>query len=153
MSWTRQGSNRRAHWAWPSQAKNRLSALSAIMLFLLVAPSTSKPTDNRENTLVRDNAELASLEARYAVWRSAAGEDVVQAAAFADFGRGTNTNAASPDPDTLGSLGLGIIWNMFRGSRFEIYWGIPLDHDPRIRPSGGNLQDSGIHLQLIVEVL
>src|SRR2546428_2022494 len=107
----------------------------------------------RENTLVRDNAELATLEARYAIWRSAAGADVVQAAAFGDFGRGTNTNAASPDPDTLGSLGLGVIWNMFRGSRFEIYWCIPLDHDPRIRPSGGNLQDSGIHLQLIVEVL
>ncbi len=104
----------------------------------------------RENTLVRDNAELASLEARYAVWRSAAGEDVVQAAAFADFGRGTNTNAASPDPDTLGSLGLGVIWNIMRGSRFEIYWGVPLNH---ITTPGGNLQDSGVHLQLVVEVL
>jgi hemolysin activation/secretion protein len=104
----------------------------------------------RENTLVRDNAELASLEARYAVWRSAAGEDVVQAAAFADFGRGTNTNADSPDPDTLGSLGLGVIWNIMRGSRFEVYWGVPLNH---ITTPGGNLQDHGVHLQLIVEVL
>ena len=104
----------------------------------------------RENTLVRDNAEIAGLEARYAVWRSAAGEDVVQAAAFADFGRGTNTNAASSDPDTLGSLGLGVIWNIMRGSRFEIYWGIPLNH---ITTADGNLQDHGVHLQLIVEVL
>jgi len=104
----------------------------------------------RENTLVRDNAELATLEARYAVWRSAAGEDLVQAAAFADFGRGTNTNAASSDPDTLGSLGLGVIWNIMRGSRFEIYWGIPLNH---ITTADGNLQDSGVHLQLVVEVL
>jgi hemolysin activation/secretion protein len=104
----------------------------------------------RENTLVRDNAELASLEARYAVWRSAAGEDVVQAAAFADFGRGTNTNAASADPDTLGSVGLGVIWNIMRGSRFEVYWGMPLNH---ISTSGGNLQDSGVHLHLVVEVL
>ena len=104
----------------------------------------------RENTLVRDNAEIAGLEARYAVWRSAAGEDVVQAAAFADFGRGTNTNAATAAPDTLGSLGLGIIWNMFRGSRFEIYWGIPLNH---IKTADGNLQDHGVHLQLVVEVL
>jgi hemolysin activation/secretion protein len=104
----------------------------------------------RENTLVRDNAELASLEARYAVWRSAAGEDVVQAAAFADFGRGTNTNAASSDPDTLGSVGLGVIWNIMRGSRFEIYWGNQLNH---ITTAGGNLQNHGVHLQLIVEVL
>ena len=99
---------------------------------------------------MRDNAEIAGLEARYAVWRSAAGEDVVQAAAFADFGRGTNTNAATAAPDTLGSLGLGIIWNMFRGSRFEIYWGIPLNH---IKTADGNLQDHGVHLQLVVEVL
>jgi hemolysin activation/secretion protein len=104
----------------------------------------------RENTLVRDNAEMASLEARYAVWRSAAGEDLVQTAAFADFGRGTNTNAASADPDTLGSLGLGIIWIMFRGSRFEVYWGVPLNH---ISTQDGNLQDHGVHLQLVVEVL
>ena len=104
----------------------------------------------RENTLVRDNAELASLEARYAVWRSAAGEDLVQAAAFADFGRGTNTNAATAAPDTLGSLGLGVIWNIMRGSRFEVYWGIPLNH---ITTPDGNLQDHGVHLQLVVEVL
>jgi hemolysin activation/secretion protein len=104
----------------------------------------------RENTLVRDNAVLASLEGRFAVWRSAAGEDQVQMAAFADFGRGTNTNAASPDPDTLGSLGLGVIWNIMRGSRFEVYWGVPLDHIPT---PGGNLQDYGLHLQLVVEAL
>ncbi len=104
----------------------------------------------RENTLVRDNAELATLEARYAVWRSAAGEDLVQAAAFADFGRGTNTNAATASPDTLGSLGIGFIWNIMRGSRFEIYWGIPLNH---ITTADGNLQDHGVHLQLVVEVL
>jgi hemolysin activation/secretion protein len=104
----------------------------------------------REYTLVRDNAELASLEARYAVWRSAAGEDVVQTAAFADFGRGTNTNAATDAPDTLGSLGIGVIWNIMRGSRFEVYWGIPLNH---ISTPGGDLQDHGLHLQLVVEVL
>ena len=104
----------------------------------------------RENTLVRDNAVLASLEGRLAVWRSAAGEDQVHLAAFADFGQGTNTNAASADPDTLGSLGLGIIWNIMRGSRFEVYWGVPLDHIPT---PGGNLQDHSLHLQLVVEVL
>lgn len=104
----------------------------------------------RENTLVRDNAEIAALEARYAVWRSAVGEDLVQTAAFADFGRGTNTNAATATPDTLGSLGIGVIWTIMRGSRFEIYWGIPVNH---ISTAGGDLQDHGLHLQLIVEVL
>jgi len=106
----------------------------------------------RENTLVRDNAVLVSLEARVPVIPSVLGEDRVLVAAFGDFGRGTNTNADSPDPDALGSLGLGVIWNIMRGSRFEVYWGVPLDHIPTPGP-GGNLQDHGVHLQLFVEVL
>ena len=53
-------------------------------------------------------------------------------------------------PDTLGSLGLGVIWNIMQGSRFEVYWGIPLNH---ISTQGGNLQDHGLHLQLVVEAL
>jgi hemolysin activation/secretion protein len=102
----------------------------------------------RENTLVRDNAVLASLELRVPVLRSGLGEDIVQLAPFADFGRGTNTKADSPDPDTLASVGIGLIWNIWRGSRFEVYWGQELNH---ISTPGGNLQDHGLHLQLVVE--
>jgi hemolysin activation/secretion protein len=104
----------------------------------------------RENTLVRDNAVMGSLEARIPVLRSVWGDERVMVAPFADVGRGTNTNAASPDPDTLASLGLGVIWNIMRGSRFEVYWGQQLNHIPS---ANGNLQDHGVHLQLVVEVL
>lgn len=105
----------------------------------------------RENTLVRDNALLGSLEARIPVLPSVLGEDRVMVAPFADVGRGTNTNAASPDPDTLASYGLGAIWNIMQGSRFEIYWGLQLK--PVSPTTSGNLQDHGVHLQLVVEVL
>jgi hemolysin activation/secretion protein len=104
----------------------------------------------RENTLVRDNAVMGSLEPRIPLFRSVLGEDRVQMAPFVDIGRATNTNAASPDPDTLASLGLGLIWNIMQGSRFEVYWGNQLNHIPA---AGGNLQDHGLHLQLVVEAL
>jgi hemolysin activation/secretion protein len=104
----------------------------------------------RENTLVRDNAVMGSLEMRIPVLRSLLGDERVMVAPFVDVGRGTNTNAASPDPDTLASIGLGLIWNIMRGSRFEIYWGNQLNHIPT---PGGNLQDHGLHLQLVVEAL
>jgi hypothetical protein len=35
-------------------------------------------------------------------------------------------------------------------ARFEVYWGQQLNH---VRGGEGNLQDHGIHLQLVVQVL
>ena len=103
----------------------------------------------RENTLVQDNAILLSLETRVPILRSSLGEDIVLLAPFVDFGRGTNTNAPSPDPDSLGSVGIGLIWNIMAGSRFEVYWGQELNHIPS---QGGSLQDSGVHLQLVLKL-
>jgi hemolysin activation/secretion protein len=104
----------------------------------------------RENTLVRDNALLFSFEPRFAVLRSAVGRDIVQIAPFFDYGYAWNRQIATPDPKTLTSLGLGLIWNILAGSRFEVYWGQSLYPVPT---KGGNLQDHGVHMQLIVEVL
>jgi hemolysin activation/secretion protein len=104
----------------------------------------------RENTLVRDNALLFSLEPRVAVLRSAIGRDIVQIAPFVDYGYAWNRQVSTPDPKTLASLGLGLIWNILRGSRFEVYWGQSLYPVPT---KGGNLQDHGVHMQLVVEVL
>ncbi|HEY3196608.1 MAG TPA: ShlB/FhaC/HecB family hemolysin secretion/activation protein [Nitrospirales bacterium] len=103
----------------------------------------------RENTLVQDNAILLSLETRVPILRSALGEDIVLLAPFADFGRGTNTNAPSADPDSLGSVGMGLIWNIMAGSRFEVYWGQQLNHIPS---PGRTVQDSGVHLQLVLQL-
>ncbi len=103
----------------------------------------------RENTLVQDNAILLSLETRVPVLRSSLGEDIVMLAPFMDFGRGTNTNAPSADPDTLVSAGIGLIWNIMAGSRFEIFWGQELNHIPSV---GGSKQDSGVHIQAVVQL-
>ncbi len=106
----------------------------------------------RENTLVRDNGFLASLESRIPLLKFASGEDMLQFAQFIDLGRAWLSRTSTPSPETLASVGLGIRWNVLprERARFELYWGVPLNHVPH--PSG-NLQDHGIHLQVIVQAL
>ncbi|MBH0200575.1 MAG: ShlB/FhaC/HecB family hemolysin secretion/activation protein [Nitrospira sp.] len=104
----------------------------------------------RENTLIRDNAFLASLETRIPLLRFASGEEMLQFAQFVDLGHAWVSRGNTPDPQTLASVGLGLRWNVLprERARFELYWGVPLNHVPH--PSG-NLQDYGIHLQAVVQ--
>ena len=105
----------------------------------------------REYTLIRDNAALASFEARVPVYTTKAGVDAVFLAPFFDIGHGWQTSAATPTspPKTLASVGLGLIWNGFwRDSHFEVYWGKQLRN---IETGRDNIQDHGVHLQLVVE--
>ncbi len=106
----------------------------------------------RENTLVRDDAVLASFESRFPLLRFASGEDRVQFAQFVDFGHAWNAKGSTPDPQTLASVGAGLRWMILpqERARFEVYWGQQLNH---VRSGEGNLQDHGIHLQLVVQVL
>ena len=106
----------------------------------------------RENTLIRENAFLASIESRFPVISYVTGEPLLQFAQFIDLGRAWNAKGTTPDPQTLASIGLGLRWNILPRdrARFELYWGLPLNHVPH---PPGNLQDHGIHLQLVVQVL
>ena len=106
----------------------------------------------RENTLVRDDAVLASFESRFPLLRFASGEDRLQFAQFVDFGHAWNAKGDTPDPQTLASIGAGLRWMILpqERARFEVYWGQQLNH---VRSGEGNLQDHGIHLQLVVQVL
>jgi hemolysin activation/secretion protein len=106
----------------------------------------------RENTLVRDNGFLASLESRIPLLKFASGEDMLQFAQFVDLGRAWLSRTSTPAPETLASVGLGMRWNVLPRdrARFELYWGVPLNHVPH---PAGNLQDHGIHLQVVVQAL
>ncbi|MEE9534559.1 MAG: ShlB/FhaC/HecB family hemolysin secretion/activation protein, partial [Acidimicrobiia bacterium] len=107
----------------------------------------------RENQLVRDNAFLASLETRIPVIRDKPWADFVQIVPFVDFGQAWNTKTPTPDPQNLASIGLGLRWAVTLTSpfslrpEFELYWGYPLVD---VETVGGDLQDSGIHLQFVV---
>ena len=102
----------------------------------------------REFTLLRDNAFLGSLEARIPVYTSAIGEELVYLVPFFDYGRSWNTKVETPSPEWLASVGVGAIWNFWRGSRIEVYWGQRLNHVPNPHT---NVQDEGVHMQLVVE--
>ena len=102
----------------------------------------------REFTVLADNVFLGSLEARIPVYTSAIGEELLYLVPFFDYGRAWNTNVVNPSPEWLASVGAGAIWNIWRGSRFEVYWGQRLNH---LDNPHTNIQDEGVHLQLVVE--
>lgn len=155
-------------WLGQAQAVKRLENWWGIQLFGRVAaqvandrlfPLEQMPVGGRfsvrgyrENTLVRDDAVLASFESRFPLLRFASGEDRLQFAQFVDFGHAWNAKGDTPDPHTLASVGVGLRWTILpqERARFEVYWGQQLNH---VRGGEGNLQDHGIHLQLVVQVL
>ena len=82
------------------------------------------------------------------LYRSAIGEELLYLVPFFDYGRAWNTQVVTPSPEWLASTGVGAIWNFWRGSRFEVYWGHRLNH---VSNPHTNLQDSGVHVQLVVQ--
>ena len=105
----------------------------------------------REFSQLGDNAFLGSIETRIPVYTSAIGEELVYLVPFFDYGRAWNTNTViTTSPEWLASAGVGTIWNFWRGSRFELYWGQRLN--PPTQAKHTNMQDYGVHMQLVVEV-
>ena len=103
----------------------------------------------REFTQLGDNAFLGSIETRIPLYTSAIGEELLYLVPFFDYGRAWNTHVTNPSPEWLASAGVGAIWNFWRGSRFEVYWGQRLNPPAQARHT--NLQDYGVHVQLVVE--
>ncbi len=107
----------------------------------------------RENQLVRDNAFIFSVEPRIPVLPSIIGPQVtLHFAPFIDVGRSWNAEFNTPPPQTLASIGAGIRLAFFNRAFANVYWGQQLNHvdDP---PPGGNLQDHGLHVQFLLNVL
>lgn len=104
----------------------------------------------RENQVVRDNAFLYSVEARIPFLPGMLGPVALHFAPFLDVGRAWVAKGITPTPDTLASIGLGLRASLAQRAHFNIYWGLPLNHVPT---TGGDIQDSGIHMQLVVNVL
>jgi len=102
----------------------------------------------RENQLVRDNGFVASLEFRIPVFFNEDGQSHLQLAPFIDYGRSWNRERPTADPETISSAGLGILWDPHRKFHAEAYFaknfrkitGESNEHD---------LQDSGVHLQMV----
>jgi hemolysin activation/secretion protein len=107
----------------------------------------------RENTFVRDNALVLSAEARLPVARNVRWADYVEIAPFVDAGKAWNSNSPGDRAPYITSAGVGLRWGarlpgtLPLRAQFEVYWGYPFR---RVFTGGSNLQDQGIHFNLIV---
>lgn len=102
----------------------------------------------RENTLIRDNGVIGSLEWRVPFWVETNGRTVLEAGPFVDLSYSWNTNRGEIGPKELSSVGLGLHWRPIDQVHFELYWGKELDDIDY--PGHDQLQDAGVHVGLEV---
>ncbi len=109
----------------------------------------------RENTLVRDNGLILSLETRVPIVRNRPWADYIELAPFFDFGKAWNVNSSTQGSpiESLSSIGIGLRWGVTvpwvvsARPSLEFYWGHPFRDIPT---PGGNLQDDGISFRFAV---
>jgi hemolysin activation/secretion protein len=114
----------------------------------------------RELSLLRDNAFLFSIEPRLPIsrWLFGQREDLFQLAPFFDYARAWAAKDSTEAPKSLMSVGVGLRTNFLPNNRgyFELYWGYRLrgagTNDPPYITTG-NLQDHGVHLQVVLQPL
>lgn len=106
----------------------------------------------RENLLVRDEAFIASLEARVPIVQNERWADYLQLAPFVDYGRGANVDTQTTGPKDISSIGTGVRWgaSLLKApfelkADAELYWGYQLRD---LNRSHDDLQDNGIHVQV-----
>lgn len=112
----------------------------------------------RELSLLRDNAFLFSIEPRLPVsrWLFGAREDLLQVAPFFDYARAWSAKDSTEAPKSLMSVGVGLRTAFLPKNQgyFELYWGYRLrgsgTNDPPYSTTG-NMQDHGIHLQVVLQ--
>lgn len=85
-----------------------------------------------ENTLVRDDCFVASLEFRMPAYQlplagvsRGPNEGQVQLAAFADYGRAKNKGEFDLEPNSIYSAGVGVRWDPSAKIHAALYWGYP----------------------------
>ena len=79
----------------------------------------------RQDLLLSDNGAFASAEVRLPILRIPDWGAVLQVAPFVDVGTSWNTGRSAPNPSTLASLGLGLVWQHDRFTA-RLDYGIPL---------------------------
>jgi hemolysin activation/secretion protein len=96
-----------------------------------------------ESFLLRDNAALLSVELRRRLFSPWQGFDI-DGALFSDLACGWDHDR---NGTFLASVGGGFLVNLSRHVEGEIFVGVPLCN----RPKGDNLQDMGIHFQIVIK--
>lgn len=95
-----------------------------------------------QNRLVADNGFTTSFEVRTPL---IANSNALQIAPFFDIGTVWNNRGNNPQPQTISSFGLGLLWQPSRDLNLRLDYGIPLtDTNDR----GNTLQDNGFYFSL-----
>ncbi|BAZ50274.1 surface antigen D15 domain-containing protein [Nostoc sp. NIES-4103] len=95
-----------------------------------------------QNKLVADNGFTASVEVRTPLL---ANSNTLQIAPFFDIGTVWNIQSSNPQPQTLSSFGLGLLWQPSRDLNLRLDYGIPLTD---VSTGGNTLQDNGLTFYL-----
>ena len=106
----------------------------------------------RENTLLRDNGVVYQFETRFPLWSSSTGFPYVQFCPFADVGHSWSTKTDVGGVHTLASVGAGLRFNFNTLANLNVYWGRRLVTANVSNPHN-SLQDEGIHLQFVFNIL
>ncbi len=83
----------------------------------------------RQDFLLTDNGVFASAEVRFPILRVNEIDGLLQIAPFVDYGTGwndPNNPLPTPNPNSLVSVGLGLIWQMGDRLNARLDWGLPL---------------------------
>lgn len=100
----------------------------------------------RQDYLLTDNGLLASLEARIPLLRVPRLRGLLQVTPFVDFGNGWNNAGSNPDPQTIASTGLGLLWRQGDNLSARLDWGIPF---VSIGSRGKTWQEQGVYFSIV----
>jgi hemolysin activation/secretion protein len=103
----------------------------------------------RQDRTLADNGFIASAEFRYPVLRVPQIQGLLQITPFIDFGTAWNTSTAGRDtlnPDTLASVGLGLLWQQSDRLTARFDWGVPLG---RVSGEKNSWQENGLYFSII----
>ncbi|KOR30220.1 hypothetical protein TI03_00010 [Achromatium sp. WMS1] len=105
----------------------------------------------RENTLVRDQMLLGSLELRYALLPSLLQGTYgrLEGAVFTDIAQAWNKDSrkgANLEDKVLHSIGVGLLWHWQQNIQAQVYWGHQLKN--LHIDKGGSWQEDGIHAKI-----
>ncbi|WP_172957484.1 ShlB/FhaC/HecB family hemolysin secretion/activation protein [Aphanothece sacrum] len=102
----------------------------------------------RQDLFLTDNGVFASAEVRLPVLRVDSVEGLLQVVPFVDFGVAWNDDdnpIATPAPNTLVGVGLGLQWLMGDNFTARFDWGIPVTN---IETQGGRSPDEGFYFTI-----
>lgn len=99
----------------------------------------------RENTLVRDNGWVSSLEFRIPLYRGFSRAGLLELAPFFDVGISWDHGHRS-EQRTLASVGVGLRYALSHYLSAELYWGGRLRDGEQSAPG---LQGDGVHMQIV----